>query len=77
MAFDSYKIKCTQNESGLSHSKKITLTLSDSGYLRKLPPPPLQSRKLVYQLSPYHACAFYSMFYTYVKSTLLYSWNFF
>ena len=44
----------------------LNLTLCDPGYLRKLPPPPpLPSpkiSKLLYQLSPYHSCAFAQVF---------------
>ena len=50
---------------------KLVLTLSDPGYFRQLTirgggalkaPPPLQSRKLLCQFSPYHTCEFYQVF---------------
>ena len=49
----------------------ISLTLSDPGYFRQLTirggggfksPPPLRSRKLLCQSSPYHTCEFYQVF---------------
>ena len=55
------------------------LTLSDPGYFRQLTirgggalkaPPPLRSRKLLRQSSPYHTCEFYQVFLT------LSNWNF-
>ena len=46
-----------------------SLTLSDPGYFRQLTirgggfkSPPLRSRKLLCQSSPYHTCDFYQMF---------------
>ena len=47
-----------------------TLTLSDPGYFRQLTirggggfkSPPLRSRKLLCQSSPYHTCEFYQVF---------------
>ena len=48
-----------------------SLTLSDPGYFRQLtirgggalkPPPPLRSRKLLCQSSPYHTCEFSQVF---------------
>ena len=50
----------------------IVLTLSDPGYFRQLindpgggalkAPPPLRSRKLLCQSSPYQTCEFYQVF---------------
>ena len=47
----------------------VSLTLSDPGYLRQLTirggalkAPPLGSRKLLCQSSPYHTCEFYQVF---------------
>ena len=49
----------------------LLLTLSDPGYFRQLTirgggalkaPPPLRSRKLLGQSSPYHTCEFYQVF---------------
>ena len=54
----------------LSRIAQSSLTLSDPGYFRQLTiregalkaPPPLRSRKLLCQSSPYHTCEFYQVF---------------